>query len=133
MSETLEAPRRYTVPRMEFDRRLGILTIDGHKFSWKFFEQLTASPPGVRIRILSRDDGIITVGYERSALESAAPDLLAAQTMGASKNTPDFLDWIANRLVRAYGENPNLDFVLSLRERAQAGRLAIVKAIGTTP
>lgn len=63
-------------------------------------------------------------------LAAAAPDLLKTQTMGQSLNTPDFLDWHADRLVNVYGENPNTDFVLSLRERAAAGRAAIAKAEG---
>lgn len=61
-------------------------------------------------------------------LIAAAPDLLHAQTMGSSINTPDFLDFVADRLVNVYGESPNVDFVLSLRSRAQAGRNAIAKA-----
>ena len=63
-------------------------------------------------------------------LIAAAPDLLNCQTMGAELNTPDFLDWIADRLVKVHGENPNVDYVLSLRERAKAGRAAISKAKG---
>lgn len=63
-------------------------------------------------------------------LIAAAPALLEAQTMGASMNTPDFLDWIADRLVHQNHENPNVDYVLSLRERAAAGRAAIAKATG---
>lgn len=65
-------------------------------------------------------------------LIAAAPELLAAQTMGASANTPDFLEWIADRLVHQHGENPQVDFVLSLRKRAAAGRAAIAKATGAT-
>jgi hypothetical protein len=63
-------------------------------------------------------------------LMKAAPKLLAAQTMGQSRNTPDFLDWLADRLVRQYDESPNVDFVLSLRARAAAGRAAIAAARG---
>lgn len=63
-------------------------------------------------------------------LIAAAPELLAAQTMGTELNTPDFLDWIAARLVNVYGESPNVDFVISLRSRAAAGRAAIAKAEG---
>lgn len=62
-------------------------------------------------------------------LIAAAPELLEAQTMGAELNTPDFLDWIAARLIH-YGDNPNADFILSLRERAKSGRAAIAKAEG---
>ena len=56
-------------------------------------------------------------------------DLLYAQTMGQSLNTPDFLDWIADRMVNVYGENPNIDFIHSLRERASIGRECLVKAM----
>ena len=30
----------------------------------------------------------------------------------------EFLEWIANRLVEVYGESPNVDFVLKLRQIA---------------
>lgn len=66
-------------------------------------------------------------------LIAAAPELLDAQTMGVEVNTPDFLDWMAERLIHVYGESPNIDFVLSLRERAKAGRAAIAKAEGAAP
>lgn len=66
-------------------------------------------------------------------LIAAAPELLAAQTMGAELNTPRFLDWVADRLVDVYGESPNVDFVQSLRARATAGRSAIAKATGEQP
>lgn len=62
-------------------------------------------------------------------LAAAAPDLLACQTMGAM-STPDFLDWVVNRIVNVYGENPDVDFLHSLRNRARAGRAAIAKAKG---
>jgi hypothetical protein len=65
-----------------------------------------------------------------AVLWAAAPDLLAAQTMGAQVDTPAFLEWLADRLVHVYKENPNVDFVLSLRSRAAAGRAAINKAKG---
>lgn len=77
------------------------------------------------------DSGLIAVVFKGRAnvrLIAAAPDLLHAQTMGSSLNTPDFLDFVADRLVNVYGESPNVDFVLSLRSRAQAGRNAIAKA-----
>lgn len=63
-------------------------------------------------------------------LIAAAPDLLEAQTMGSQLNTPDFLDWVADRLVHVYGESPLMDFVHTLRERAKAGRAAVAKATG---
>lgn len=54
--------------------------------------------------------------------------MLAAIKMGTSTSTPDFLDWIADRLVNKYNESPYIDFVLSLRERAAALRAVITKA-----
>lgn len=43
-----------------------------------------------------------------------------AMDMGASKNTEDFLTWVADRLVNVYKESESVDFVLSLRERTAA-------------
>ncbi len=63
-------------------------------------------------------------------LIAAAPDLLSCLTMGAELDTPDMLDWIADRLVAVHGENPHIDFVVSLRDRANAMRAAIAKAKG---
>jgi hypothetical protein len=45
---------------------------------------------------------------------------------GQSLNTLEFLDWIAGRLVEVYGESENVDFVLSLKERANLLRNARV-------
>jgi hypothetical protein len=70
------------------------------------------------------DEGILEV-RANARLITAAPKLLEAQIMGAQVNTPDFLDWIADRLVNVYGESSHVDFVLSLRERAAVGRTAI--------
>lgn len=58
-------------------------------------------------------------------LLAASPELLECQTMGESLNTPDFLDWMADRIVKVYGESPNVDFVISLRARAKAGHDAL--------
>lgn len=50
---------------------------------------------------------------------------------GSPTPHPEFLEWIANRIVNVYRENPNVDFVLSLRARAEKFR-AILDA-GDTP
>ncbi len=42
--------------------------------------------------------------------------------------TPEFLEFIANRLVTVYGESPNTDFVISLRQR-QLELRAVLAAI----
>lgn len=64
-------------PKIEYDAATEVVTIDGFRFARALFAQFTASPLGVRFRILSRDDGTITVGQERDPLEAAAPDMLA--------------------------------------------------------
>lgn len=46
-------------------------------------------------------------------------------TTAYSTPMPKFLRFIADRLVNVYGESPNVDFVLSLRERADAIEKAI--------
>jgi hypothetical protein len=53
----------------------------------------------------------------------------ATLTMGAQVNTPDFLDWMAARLVHVYGESPLIDFVQSLQLRAAVMR----QALGLSP
>jgi len=80
--------------------------------------------------IASINGSATSEGKANSALIAAAPDLLKSQTMGSSLNTPDFLDWIADRLVGVYGEPECIDFVASLRERSKSGRAAIAKATG---
>ena len=44
---------------------------------------------------------------------------------GPTMAMPDFLEWIAARLVNVYGESENVDFVISLRERAAACRTVL--------
>lgn len=68
--------------------------------------------------------------HANARLIAAAPDLLSCLTMGAELNTPDMLEWIADRLVSVHGESPFVDFVVSLRDRANAMRKAIAKAKG---
>ena len=66
-------------------------------------------------------------------LIAAAPDLLTVLTNGAQLNMPDFLEWIAVRLVNVHGDDPNIDFVQTLRHRAKLCREAIAAATGATP
>jgi hypothetical protein len=63
-------------------------------------------------------------------LISASPDLLEAHE--PERAGPDFLDWIADRLVEVHGESPDVDFVIALRRRAAKARAAIAKAEGRT-
>lgn len=88
---------------------------------------------GYVTRDVCRLDGSTMAAFhqrENARLIAAAPELLEAQVMGQGINTPDFLDWLADRLVHVYGERPQIGFVLSLRERAASGRAAIAKATG---
>ena len=63
-------------------------------------------------------------------LIAAAPDLLNCLTMGQTMQTPEFLDWIADRLVYVHGEHANCDFITSLRKRAIEMKNARNKALG---
>ncbi len=51
--------------------------------------------------------------------------LLAALDINPSVNTPETLDWVADRFVHVHGVDPNTDYVLSLRGRARAMRSAM--------
>ena len=46
-------------------------------------------------------------------------------TMGGDLTLPDFLDWIAERLVNIYGESPAVDFVQTARKFASTIRAAM--------
>lgn len=56
------------------------------------------------------------------AYEVIISDFFRVINMGSNCSTPDMIDWVADRLVNIYGESPNVDFVLSLRNRAKALR-----------
>ena len=81
-------------------------------------------------------DSVSIIGYteesKHARLFVAAPELLEVLTYGQTLNLPDMLDWVADRLVNVHGENCNLDFILSIRERASKARAAINKATGET-
>lgn len=66
---------------------------------------------------------------ERARLIAAAPELLSAQTLG-SEYTAEVMEFAAARLVEKYCEDAGVDFVQSLRRRAQAGREAVQKVMG---
>ena len=96
---------------------------------WHIGLTIGSAAPGDARRICDLANFDPPMREANGRLICAAPDLLACQTMGAEVNTPDFLDWIADRLVNVYQERPEVDYVLSLRERAKAGRAAISKAL----
>ena len=68
-------------------------------------------------------------GYAKAnaRLIAAAPELLEAHEPNAHPSGPDFLEFIADRLV-LHGDNENADFVLALRRKASKARAAIAKA-----
>lgn len=66
---------------------------------------------------------------ERARLIAAAPELLSAQTIG-SVDTAEVMEFAADRLVDKCGDDAGVDFVQSLRRRAQIGRDAMQKATG---
>lgn len=62
-------------------------------------------------------------------LFAAAPLMLEAHEPNATPPGPDFLEFIADRLVM-HGDDPNADFVLALRRKAAKARAAIKAAGG---
>lgn len=70
------------------------------------------------------------VAKANTDLVIAAPELLRALTNGTTVDLPELLEWVADRMVYVYGENANVDFVLTLRHRASVCRAAIAKALG---
>lgn len=70
------------------------------------------------------------VSEDDMALIAAAPEMFGVLADGPSLPLPQFLEWIADRLVQVHGDPAAADFVLSLRERASRARAAIAKAEG---
>jgi hypothetical protein len=66
-----------------------------------------------------------------AALIAAVPDMLAALEDESHVSTAWMLDWVADRMVKVYGESENVDFVQSIRKRAALCRAALQKAKGT--
>lgn len=87
-----------------------------------------AARPHMRVCFLTSNGPTVA----RANLIAAAPDFFHAATMGAQLNLPDLMDWIAARLIR-FGDDPNVDFIFTLRERAKLLRAAIAKAEGREP
>jgi hypothetical protein len=70
------------------------------------------------------------MGTDLTSARAAIADMAAALEPSATPSGPDFLDWIANRLVNVYGESENVDFVLALRRKANAARATLDKHKG---
>jgi hypothetical protein len=56
---------------------------------------------------------------------SAADRLYAECARGAEVELPEFLAWLADRLVHVYGESPLVDYVQTARDRARRLRAAM--------
>lgn len=84
-----------------------------------------------KITINSHNATVATV-YRRAdaRLIKAAPELLEACEPDADPPGPDFLEWLACRLVSVYGESENVSHVHALRRKAEKMRSAIAKAKG---
>lgn len=74
-------------------------------------------------RTYSLDEGNSTP--ELSFVRHDIAERLALALEGGPTAGPDFLEWIADRIVNVYGESDNVDFVLSLRQRALLARAAL--------
>lgn len=72
----------------------------------------------------------VEMSRANARLIAAAPDLVECITMGATMQTPEFLEWLADRLVTVYGEDPGVNFVVSLRDRARQMCAARLLALG---
>ena len=72
--------------------------------------------------------------HERATAAEAERDRLRdALAPGPMLSFPDFLEWIALRLTHFHHESPNVDFVLSLQERAKAIRKALARKTDVAP
>lgn len=72
-------------------------------------------------------ESTISGGTIEHRFVESLPDETPAATSARFLRDVVFLNWIADRLVHVYGEHPNVDFVLRLREMAEE---AAAKALG---
>jgi hypothetical protein len=66
------------------------------------------------------------LGLEAAAtLAEAHQTALEKAVAHGHTSLPDFIDWMADRLVNHYGDNESVDFIRSARERASLLRSAM--------
>lgn len=92
--------------------------IDQEKWDADMAEQARRREPLAKLKALWPDIEDLVMRTDRPLQRLELYD--DAMDMGQTKDTVEFLDWIADRLVHVYGESENVDFVLSLRERTEA-------------
>ena len=88
--------------------------------------------------VVESDNGDLCIKIEKGTtskkhtadarLIAAAPELLEAHE--PDREGPNFLDWIADRMIHQHGEHAQADFILCLRRRAEKARTALAKATG---
>lgn len=98
---------------------------------WRLSFDGDAIVDGNSERILNIDGEELDYWPKALAVMLAAPDMLAALEDESHVSTAWMLDWVADRMVKVYGESENVDFVLSIRKRAKLCRAALQKAKGT--
>ena len=75
----------------------------------------------------------MSAGCPNKALDAGVlKDRVEALEPHATPPGPDFLDWVADRLVNVSGEDENVDFVLALRRKAAKARAVLAK-LGRQP
>jgi beta-xylosidase len=85
-----------------------------------------AKEPGWFDEQLSQD--IAAAADVLESRDRTIAELVAAIDGGVQVSTPELMEWIADRMVFVYNESPNVDYVQSLRSRAQKLRLASSQA-----
>lgn len=88
-------------PQITYDEHTRVVTIDGHHFSRDLFSHITASPLGVRFRVIAREDGIITLSTETDPL---AQEVLAMLREASVRiDCPVLIERIEALIARAAG------------------------------
>lgn len=68
---------------------------------------------------------MVPIAHQAAKAMQSYDTVIAACEMGAQVQLPELLAWIADKLEHVYNENPNVDFVLTIRERAKKLREAM--------
>lgn len=80
--------------------------------------------PGARVLCAEAAKEIEALSSKNEEQALVIRELVAAIEEGAQVNTPDLMEWVAERLIFVHDESPHVDYVLSLRRRAEKLRKA---------